>query len=323
MSVLEGPFADYLERNRARCNTRFAMLGGRVRPELGYSVIRDIIAPLAEQAPPAKLTDLSHALIDSAFALLRKGLIGPEARSVLINVLWTEGLPKLMSFMIEQPKRVIAALSNAIFRLEQDSEQAARQWLRQLLTHAPYCSDVDTLLKLGQVLAWTNGQSEYRASAIAVWETLPSDLKRATLGTESPQWDNRWLHPNDRRTEGLELSLAGRLGGHIDLGGLFECPPMLTVYNGQVIAFDSARYLTIFADSFGIQSRPFFDEPPLEQPDLPSGIQVLKKGAVCWGDARLELPELAQASSIAFAEDSLMVTVEHSFFVFIFARVAP
>ena len=51
MSVLEGPFAEYLERNRARCNTRFAMLGGRVRPELGYGVIRDIIAPLVQDVP--------------------------------------------------------------------------------------------------------------------------------------------------------------------------------------------------------------------------------------------------------------------------------
>ena len=91
MSVLEGPFAEYLERNRARCNTRFAMLGGRVRPELGYGVIRDIIAPLVQDVPQKHLTVLAHCLIDSAFVLLRKGLIGPESRSLLINQLWTEG----------------------------------------------------------------------------------------------------------------------------------------------------------------------------------------------------------------------------------------
>ena len=102
MSVLEGPFAEYLERNRARCNTRFAMLGGHVRPELGYGVIRDIIAPLVQDVPQKHLTVLAHCLIDSAFVLLRKGLIGPESRSLLINQLWTEGFPQLMPFLLEE-----------------------------------------------------------------------------------------------------------------------------------------------------------------------------------------------------------------------------
>ena len=322
MSVIEGPFASYLEQHRARCNARFARLGGRVRSDLAYSVIRDIVAPLAQEVPSSQITAVSHCLIDSAFSLLRSGLIGPESRSVLINHLWMEGFPKLVPFMLEDSNRLVSAMTNAVFRIEQISEQAARQWLTQLLSLSVQCVDLDELLKLGQVLAWTNGQSGYRESAIEVWKQLSPELQYATLGTETPHWDNPWSHPSIRPDGEGKLQLVGRIGGHVDLGGIFQDPPMVGTVNGTILAFDSGHYFTVYGDCFGVQSRPFIDEPDLDSHTLPAAISVTKNGTVNWGSAQLDCPQFAQPSSVAFANHALYVTVDHSFFVSIFARVA-
>ena len=321
MSVIVGPFASYLEQYRARCNARFARLGGRVRSDLAYSVIRDIVAPLAQELPPSQLTAVSHCLIDSAFSLLRSGLIGPESRSVLINHLWTEGFPKLVPFMLEDPNRLVSAMTNAVFRIEQISEQAAHQWLTQLLSLSAQCVGLEALLKLGQVLAWTNGQSGYRESAIEVWKQLSPELQRATIGTETPHWDNPWSHPSICPDGETSLELVGRIGGHLDLGGIFQDPPMVGTVNGILLAFDSGRYFTVYGDCFGVESRPFIDEPVLDSHALPESISVTKDGTVKWGSAQLNRPQLAQPSSVAFANHALYVTVDHSFFVSIFARV--
>ena len=108
----------------------------------------------------------------------------------------------------------------------------------------------------------------------------------ATLGTDAPQWDNRWVLPKENSSEQLELRMVGRIRGHVDLGGVFRDPPMVGIVDGQVLAFDSSRYFTIFADCFGVKCRPFPDEPELDIEDLPKGLKVLKKGAVIWGGER-------------------------------------
>ena len=321
MSIIDGPFALYLERHRARCNARFAQLGGRVSPQNAYSVIRQMVAPLLTDVPSEQLTKVSHCLMDSAFSLLKSGLIGADSRSTVINHLWSEGLPRLKSFMLDDPNRLVSAMTNAVFRLEQISEQAAHQWLEEVLDLSIHCVDLNSLLKVGQVLAWTNGQIEYRYSAIEVWKSLPTKLQQVTLGTKDPQWENRWIHPKlDSSTEVL-LKLVGCIGGHIDLGGIFKDPPMVGTVNGTIVAFDSNRYFTVFADCFGVQCRPHSDEPDLEVPELPSDAIVMKNGTIKWGLESLKVPQLAHPTSVAFAKDTLMVTGDHSFFVFIFARI--
>ena len=111
MSIIDDPFIRYLSDNRERCNNRFALLCGRTRPELAYGVIQDIVAPIIRHVPPESTTRIANYLLDSAFVLLRKGLIGAESRSQAVNQLWTRGLLKVLPNLIKAPKRVVGALT--------------------------------------------------------------------------------------------------------------------------------------------------------------------------------------------------------------------
>lgn len=314
MSRVTGQFAEYLSENQEYCNMRFALLGGRVLPETAYDVLSELVQPIVNKASPEQVDFLAKELVNASYTLMGKGLLGRSTRIPQIMLLWTDVFPRLIPFLQMNPNQVIVSMTNAVYWLAQHAPAGAEKWMKRIVELNPLYQSTEDLLQVGQVLAWVCGLSKYRASAILVWHDLSPKIRAAILGSESASFENFWVHPSSSSAP-KRLAVCGRVGGHIELGGCFSSQPLVAEVDGKILAFDSKGYFIIHADCFGQQLTPHSTEPETLNESLPSHIKVQKNGGIHWGDTELKQPALSDASSVAFASQTLAVTVPHSFYV--------
>jgi hypothetical protein len=212
-------------------------------------------------------------------------------------------------------------MCNAALRLERlDAERAAR-WLETMESLGPSCADHDALFSLGLVLAWRAGAAEYHEAAHARFEGLSPTLRRASMGVETLPADpaRRFAAPLEEGPLGAP-EIVAELGGFVGFGGVFHDPPLLSVADGRVFAFDSRSTTEVFADAFGAALRHVADPPDTQDSGVGSPLSLSASGKLGLDESESVLTLLANASSHAWANGVGAVTLPHSHFVFVVGR---
>lgn len=339
MSLLSpgGPLARALAADRAGYNARFsrALAGGaRLDPDAFSRHLCLRVQPIVEATAghePASAPAVSEALYDLSLALCGKELFG---RFPALALLWEEYLPALAPALCEAPRRVGAALSNAVINLAAEASGRPRPWLAVLRALAPRCASADELLRVGQVLVWRCGLAHYRQSALDVWRTLPHGLQLGTLGLRrshpSPpttaqletQLEDPWHPPGPvpAKEPGRRLALVGRVGHFRGVSGPFLAPPQVMAVSGRIFALDNEACYALHADCFGATLKRF-------GPALPAGEEsagaftLAQDGEVRRGALRAHFMRLAGSSSHASDPHTLAVTLPQSHRLFVVAVV--
>ena len=325
-------FFEVLRAGRVEFNERFAMArrgGLRVDDEQFSEVLRELVGPVVEAV--AEVDEMAalattRVLFEVALKLVSLGLLGRESRHVQINGLWMSELPKLASFLVEEPERVVTSLSNAAHYLATSSpgEGDAALWRQYLLEVAPSCSDADELLRAGKVLAWRSGMAHFRESALSEWESLSDGLKYKVMGVSEEVGDvaelrlrlqNRWT---GAVVESLsdEPQVVGRVGGFRGAGGVFVEPPCVGVRNGELFAFDREGVFSLHADVYGTSCK-------RASPAALNGLSVESfQDMISQGINELSgIPEaFEEPTSVARTEDTIALSLGHSHFIYLVAR---
>lgn len=267
--MIPEPIASVLRSGREQYNARFA-LARRRWPELDAEhfafFLTTYVAPLVtltEQARPGSAVAVTEAAYDVGLELVGQRLAGCEARYSAINELWIRTLEPVAARVAEAPARVLPALCNAAHQLATTPGAHASAWCAQLADLGSQCTEVDTFLRLGQVLAWRAGLAHYRRSALAAADLLPPSLALAAVGAPTrPIWPelrsrlaaDPWHDPR-RNGQGPPplprpqvVSLAGAFRG---FGGLFMEPPRVAATNGQLLVRSGDEAWLLAADVFG------------------------------------------------------------------------
>ena len=331
MEVIEqSAFFEVLRAGRAEFNERFAMArraGLRVDEEQFSEVLRELVGPVVEavsEVDEMAALATTRVLFEVALKLVSLGLLGQESRHFQINGLWMSELPKLASFLVEEPERVVSALSNAVHNLASSREGDAALWRQYLLEVAPGCSSADELLRAGKVLAWRSGMAHFRESALSEWESLSEGLKYEVMGVSEEVGDvadlrrrlqNRWT---GAVVESLsdEPQVVGRVGGFRGAGGVFVEPPCVGVRDGELFAFDREGVFSLHADVYGTSCK-------RASPAVLNGLSVESfEDMISQGTNELSgLPEVfEEPTSVARTEDTLALSLGHSHFIYLVAR---
>jgi hypothetical protein len=324
--------AKALERKRAHYNALFAEarqrnlelepadlvlhLKGRVAP---------IFAALPELSPEAQDRVLD-VLYKASLELLTRRLLGNQARGS-INRVWEALLPRVAPLIAVAPRRVVAALSNAAFNLDQELSARPEQWLASMVAVAPHCSDLETLVAAGQVAAWRAGLPQFRTNALALCGAFSPELCALLLaGADTAQipvgvnaierlQSRRFVYPNG---DGLALTLLGSLGGFSGFGGQFSTPPTLLQVDGTLIAQDHESAWEVHADCFGalLRRRPSGvieqTKPRARSNAGQGGLQLSVDGQVSAGDLTAHFPQFEAAAHFVSDAELLLVVPARS-----------
>lgn len=321
-------FAEQLAARRDRFNSAFAAARFS-RPRLDgdafLNVLRHAVEPVVESAAmarPERAAIIVEALYDLALELFRQDLLGPRSRSGAVPLAWSDLLPKLGAFVAVDPARVVGALSNAAYNLEQTPGAGVTEWMARLL-QAAACAptgDVDALLRAGQVAAWRSGMAHFREGALAACEKLEAPLARSVLGLPGEASvaealtalrASRWGQPGSPARE--DVRVVGDVGGFRGHGGPFLSLPRVTADSHGLLVTEGERAWRLNADLFGATLMPI---PPASVPQQSANDRTwsLKPDGVFQVDKRRgALAALADSLSSARFGDTVAVVTAWSY----------
>lgn len=313
-----------LAARRDYLNAVFRQDGRRVDPDAFLHHLGSVVGPLVDRlagTSAEQAEELTVALYRVSLRAHRQGLLGGDTPSRAVQRAFGSTLPVLLPVFPERARDLSLGVCNAALRLERLSAPRAERWLGAMESLGPSCADVDALFALGLVLAWREGAAEFRAAARDRFHELSPVLRRATLGVEAlgPDSERRFAAPLDTGPLGAPEVVA-RVGGFVGFGGIFRDPPLVVAAEGRLFAFDSQATVEVFADAFGATLRPVAETPGDQADAAHSPVTLGEKGDVAMGGAAARLPLLAGASSHAYADGALVVTVPESHFVFVVGR---
>ncbi|MEW6363594.1 MAG: hypothetical protein AB1714_03025 [Acidobacteriota bacterium] len=335
---IEGPFAEALDRNRAEFNRRFAQarhLNRRLDPEEFLGLLRSLVDPIVRACAGVRgdqADEVAAALYDGSLELLGHDCLGSNSRYPMMTVAWSRLLPVAAPFVADNPRLVIALISNAVYNLSNEPGARPRDWIDRMTAIAPLCTSTSEFLDAGKVAAWCSGMAHYRASALRTWKELPAHLQSAALGIEAsapaaslaralqdPWWTPR---PDLVKPAGRKLALVARPGGFRGFGGPFIAPPEVTAVDGQFYVFDSECCWTLHADCFGATFQRFGrDLPKGIGPDPHPALRIAPDGSVAKGRLKACFEQLCESSSSASTAATLAVTLPRSHHLFLIAEV--
>lgn len=328
-------FPQILQADRARFNAQFAAARGqypRLDGDEWLLILREMVAPIVEassQQIPERAPEVGAALYEAGLELLGRDLLGPRARHPLINAGWRLLLPSLATQLNQNPRRTIALVSNALHTLAAQPSARPANWIERMQAVAPHCADVEILANAGFVAAWRCGLAHYRARAVELLSQLPPEIG----ATVAHRWDtaenwiatrerivhDAWFDPDQAEDAPRTLRVKWIVGAFTGFGGVFTRPPQVVRRDRRFWAGDGHGWFLLNADAFGATLQSVGAVAPGAADEHATEFQLKSNGKVLWGDQSAQFPQLANASSSAADQSTLMATIPLSHSVYVVA----
>jgi hypothetical protein len=321
--------ASVLRSGRDEFNSQFAE-ARRLYPALDGGVFLeflrnhvDQIVRAVEKAKPDCVPDVGVAAYETGLELVGQKLVGSGARNRIIEEGWLRVLPAIASLVAKAPARVIGAVSNALHNLAGTPGAHPEQWISEMEKLGPQCSDVETLLRLGQVEAWRAGLAHFRQGAIAAADNLPASLALAAVGAvANGDWSDvrkrlladPWHNPSAAASTGngqaSRVQVMAQAGAFRGFGGVFVEPPRVASAGEHFLVRSGEESWLLTADVFGATfhrgSLAEF-ESAAKTTKSPAGLRV-SDSKLSWKDERFEIGGLGKFTSSAANDTTLALT---------------
>jgi hypothetical protein len=176
---------EWLTGRRVDLNGRFRAMA-RARPGLDpgkvLGLCRELLPPLAVKPHPG-LPELLDAVFDLILLHSGRGLIGiGSTEPTALEILLRQSFPALLPRLLERPRSLPAALSNAT----ENMAATGARFAKELALLAGVAEDAGQLEDAGGILAWRLGEPRLRRGALERASGLPGKLVLAALG--EPGW---------------------------------------------------------------------------------------------------------------------------------------
>jgi len=327
-------FRDVLLARRERYNAIFAE-ARHYQPQLDGAafglVLIDYVAPLVEAAAGAggDAEAVTDGLYACALELYGHGMLGPERNDPWVTAGW-KAMTGLARPLGRAPRRIAAAVSNALRILGQTPGARPAAWLEGLRACAEIVDEPETLLRAGQALAWRCGLAHYRTDALAILAALPAPLAARVLELPDParvaealsrMAADPWHDPR-QPAHPPRLTRVARIGGFRGFGGVFLAPPAVTLINGELHAQDGnaeGGVWRICADAFGATFHRTVIDKWIEAGTRGSPFKLVKGHVSKIGAGEADFPDLAVVTSVAATATTLAASSPLSHYVWLVA----
>ncbi|MEY2926027.1 MAG: hypothetical protein RL367_504 [Pseudomonadota bacterium] len=293
----------------------------------GFTVfLEQQVDPLAS-AINALDADATHrcvvALFDMGLDLVGHGLGGASARAPVVNAVWNQIAPHILTLIIADPVESLGVLTNAAVQLSGIDGVRLDSWLATMAQLAGRAADNHALRALAAVAAWLAGAAHYREAALGAAATLPCDLACAAAGAGGSDWNtiaagfasNHWWRPGDR-------SQGYLFGGFTGFGGRFSQPPRVRAAPQGFLVASGDLTLLLVADAYGATLHPALPQEFASAPALLDGSGATLSGhQVIAGGRTIDLDWPEAGLALACNQDSIAVTSPYAHAIHLLPRL--
>jgi hypothetical protein len=257
----------------------------------------DDLALTVEKIAPASSASVIMAAYDIALELVAMGLVGPGARTDVVERAWKQLIPPFARLVAADPVEILSALSNAAVSISSVPTARFDDWLKGMAVMAEHVENTMQFRCCGLIMAWRAGMAHFRPSAFQNAEELPEKLALLAMAampdenwnrTREAYCKNIWWSPSAGLNEGLEI---GQFSG---LGGSFSQPPELRACAQGFFVRSANRYHLLIADAYGAVLLPASAEEYAQAEQTPSALRArVKEKHIVMGDYQcaIDLPE--------------------------------
>jgi hypothetical protein len=288
--------------------------------------LRTRVSPViaaVEQVDRWAVESVLSAVYDATLVLCGQKLVAGGGRFPVIGEGWTRVLAAAAIHVARDPTKVTTAIANALHKLATTPGARPNDWIESVVSIVPRCADVQSFLRVGQVLAWRSGLAHLRESALATVAQLPAEIALLTVGAPAGEdWPTTlgrlehdvWFDPGLANESAPVPRVVKETGAFRGLGGLFLLPPQIAATHGGWLVQSAGQHWFLAADVFGATfHRATADEWVAEAHELrlPDGVRVA--GAeLRYGTSTLAMPVAGPVTSIAASGSTIAVTSAHT-----------
>ena len=275
----------------------------------------DAVARAVATVAPDRTGFVVSAAYDIALELVAQGLVGPGARTDVIDRVWCMLAPSFARMLAAEPVEVLGLLSNAVLHIAGVQGARVDEWQRAMVECAPRVESTSQLRGLGQVLAWRAGLAHFREGALCCADGLPEALAMQALGGAGDRaWSevrerylrNPWWSPRPERRAACEQGM--RVGRFAGFGGSFTQPPEVRGCGQGFLVRSENRFSLLIADVHGAVLLPA-TESEFAQAAGDGSMRGLLSGSILTiGSRRIDVQLPQDGLAIAGNDDTIAVT---------------
>ncbi len=263
MSTAPGhAFTGVLRTCREEINARFAVMRREfadLEAEAYFHFLRgsgDAVVSAVAATVPGAIAETGQAVCETGMELVARNLAGPKAPARWLDEAWVRVLVPAARLVSAGPRRVIAAVSNAVHQLASTHGARPAQWISLMEKVAALTDNADVFLRAGQVAGWRCGLAHFREGALQLASALPAEITNAALDADGGDpavllerlRRDPWFDPSAPSNRARLVARAGTFRG---FGGHFAAPPVVSLLNGQWLAGSGGEHWLLMADAFG------------------------------------------------------------------------
>lgn len=274
-------------------------------------VVEPIVkAAVALDLAPEKIQEIVKALYLESLKLIGSGQAiryKDEFKTAWLLLVQMPGL------VVKFPMKIISLLNDVLLNLHLYAPEKTIYWCSLIGKSAAAIKTIEDFKSTGRIYAWHCGLAHLRNRLKEDFTALPENLQQIIVQTldlhknTNRFFENPWI--------GEVTKFEGVHGGFKGVAGFFEHPPKLAQIEGNIFVTDSKGSYALFADQFGKVLLPAHSVAVNSILSNSKRLESLKK----WIGNDSDKIDAQSISSVVVTEDTLVFTLQNSYFLYLFS----
>ncbi len=290
---------------------KYGRLSGQTMASWMVQVVEPIVkSAVAINSAPEKVHEVVKALYLESLKLIGGGLAIRYKNDYVSAWLLMIKIPNLL---VKYPTKTISLLNDVLLNLNTYTSEKAATWCALMETTASGIETIEDFKTVGRICAWKCGLAHLRIRLRTDFEALSEPLQKAiidTIGLDKNRnqiFEDPWP-TNITKFEGVQ-------GGFEGTTGFFEQPPMLAQLDNQIFVTDLKNSYALFADHFGKVLIPVNTVDASYILAHSKNFESLEK----WLGKDHAKIQPDQISSVVATKNTLVFTLHHSYFIYLYS----
>jgi hypothetical protein len=275
----------------------------------------EVVEPIVKETvalntAPEKVHEVVKALYQESLKLIGSGSAIRYKDEYVAAWLLMVQIPNLA---VKFPIKTILLLHDVLSNLHMYAPEKIIDWCKLIRTSSSEIKTIEDFKIVGRIYAWKCGLAHLRIRLKTDFEELSENLQQivaTTLGSDKNStqlFEVPWTNDNTK-FEGVQ-------GGFKGTYGFFENPPRLARIEGNIFVTDAKSSYALFADQFGKVLIPANSVDASHILANSKRLQTLEQ----WLGKDNEKIDGNNISSVVSTEDTLIFTLQNSYFLYLFS----
>jgi len=312
------PLIEELKTNSALYNQWYnesEMKFGNLPSETIVSWIVEVVEPLvmstvAINSATEKVHQVVKALYLESLKLIGSGLaIRYKDEYASAWLLMT----KTPNLILKFPIKTISLLNDVLLNLNRYAPEKTMEWCILMEVTSTEIKTIEDFKTVGRIFAWKCGLAHLRNRLQDDFNVLTENLQHTITTTLGFDHKTNQIFGSPWSTNRIDFK--GVQGGFEGTNGYFESPPKLSLIDEHILVTDSKNSYAFFADQFG---KVLIPAPKVNASHILSKSKRFASLEKWLGKEHSKV-ESSNVSSMVATKDTLVFTLNNSYFIYLYS----